>query len=97
LNASYVIVRHNTRTYLSAGVVEVVKGKQNAETALKKFQESQDSADHHDGWRYFIEKTDLTAGMDPAEATDVRQADLELRESKAQETEAFTARRETPR
>jgi hypothetical protein len=62
-------------------VVEVIKGLQNAETALGKFKDSQTSADYHEGWRYFFEKTDLKAGMDPAQATDLRQADLEKRES----------------
>lgn len=80
--ASYVIVRHNIRTYRSAGVVQVIKGRQNAETALRKLEDCQSSADHHEGWRYFFEKTDLKAGMDPAEATHLRQADLEIRESK---------------
>jgi hypothetical protein len=64
-------------------VIAVVRGKQKAETTLKTFQEAQNSSDHHEGWRYFLEKTELTAGTDPAEATKQRQADLELRESKA--------------
>jgi hypothetical protein len=50
---------------------------------LKKFEHSQASADRHEGWRYFIEKTDLKPGMDPAQATRRRQTDLEVRESKA--------------
>ena len=62
-------------------MVGVLKGRQNAETGLKKFEAGQSSSDHHEGWRYFIEKTDLKAGMDPAEATVMRQADLESRES----------------
>jgi hypothetical protein len=78
---SFVIIRHNIRTYRSAGVVEVVKGRQNAETALTKFRTCQSSADYHEGWRYFFEKTGLKAGMDPAQATALRQADLESRES----------------
>jgi hypothetical protein len=85
LSASYAIIRHNVRTYRSAGVVEVVRGKQNAEAALKKFEASQDSPDRHEGWRYFLEKTELKSGTDPTEATDLRQADLEKRESKALE------------
>jgi hypothetical protein len=65
-----------------------VKGKQNAKLQLKKFEDAQDSSDRHEGWRYFIEKTDLKAGTDPAEATLHRQAELEGRESKAlQETD----------
>ena len=87
LSASYAIIRHNVRTYRSGGVVEVVKGKQLAELALQKLQACQDSSDHYEGWRYFIEKTDQKPGMDPTQATQRRQEELEVRESKAmQET-----------
>src|SRR5579859_5238218 len=81
LTASYAIIRHNVRTYRSAGVVAVIRGKQNAESELKNFQDSQGSADRHEGWRYFIEKTDQKAGTDPTEATHRRQEELEARES----------------
>jgi hypothetical protein len=64
-------------------VIAVVRGKPRAESTLKAFQESQSSVDHHEGWRYFFEKTSVAAGTDPAEATKLRQAELELRESKA--------------
>jgi hypothetical protein len=80
----YAIIRHNVRTYQSAGVIEVIKGKQNAEAALKKFEVNQGSSDRHEGWRYFIEKTEMKAGTDPSEATSRRQADLDNRETKAQ-------------
>jgi hypothetical protein len=83
LTGSYAIIRHNVRTYRSAGVVAVVKGKENAESELKNFEDSQGSSDRHEGWRYFIEKTHLKAGTDPTEATQRRQAELEVRESKA--------------
>jgi len=83
LTASYAIIRHNIRTYQSAGVLAVVRGKHSAESELKKFEDSQDSSDRHEGWRYFIEKTNLKAGTDPAEATQRRQAELDGRESKA--------------
>jgi len=83
LTSSYAIIRHNIRTYRSAGVLAVVKGRHNAESELKKFEDSQDPSDRHEGWRYFIEKTDLKAGTDPTEATQRRQAELEGRESKA--------------
>jgi hypothetical protein len=87
LNASYAIIRHNIRTYRSAGVVEVVKGKQHAEATLRVLETCQDSSDHFEGWRYFIEKTDQKPGIDPIEATRRRQEALEVRESKAmQET-----------
>jgi len=83
LKASYVVIRHNVRTYESAGVVEVVKGRANAESTLKKFEGEQSPSDRHAGWRYFLEKSSLKAGTDPAEATELRQAELESRESKA--------------
>jgi hypothetical protein len=87
-SASYAIIRHNVRTYQSAGVIAVIKGKQNAELQMKKLEDAQDSSDRHEGWRYLIDKTDLKAGTDPAEATQHRQDELEARELKAQrETE----------
>ena len=61
----------------------MIRGKQNAESELKNFEASQGSSQRHEGWRYFIEKTDLKAGIDPAEATLQRQSQLEVRESKA--------------
>jgi hypothetical protein len=85
LNGSYAIILHNVRTYRSAGVVVVVRGKSNAESELKKLEDSQLPPDRHEGWRYFIEKTDQKAGTDPTEATHRRQAELEVRESKALE------------
>jgi len=44
----------------------------------------QSPADRHEGWRYFFEKTELKAGMNPTEATKLRQEHLEDRESKEQ-------------
>jgi hypothetical protein len=90
LKASYVVIRHNVRTYESAGVVEVVKGRTNAESVLKRFEEQQASSDRHEGWRYFLEKTTLKAGTNPAQATELRQAELESRESKATQDNAST-------
>jgi len=81
--ASYAIIRYNIRTYQSAGVLAVVRGKYIAESEMRKLQDSQDSSDRHEGWRYFIEKSNLKAGTDPAEATQRRQAELDGRESKA--------------
>jgi hypothetical protein len=80
--ASYAIILHNIRTYQSGGVLAVVRGKKSAASKLRNFEDSQDSSDRHEGWRYFMEKTDLQAGMDPIEATQHRQAELERRESK---------------
>ena len=81
--ASYAIIRHNIRTYESGGVVLVVKGRENADIRVKHFETGQSSEDRHAGWRYFIEKSDLKAGMDPAEATNLRQMKLEMSESQA--------------
>ena len=81
--SSYAIIRHNIRTYESGGVVLVVKGRDNADIRVKHFETGQSSEDRHAGWRYFVEKSDLKAGMDPAEATNLRQMKLEMRESQA--------------
>jgi hypothetical protein len=79
------------RLYQSDGVLLIVSGKSAADLEVKRFEECQHSSDRHEGWRYFIDKTDLKAGTDPAEATQHRQAELEKRESKAlQESECGT-------
>jgi hypothetical protein len=71
---------------------------QRAESELKKFEDSQDSTDRHEGWRYFLEKTDLEPGTDPVEATQRRQAELERRESNAlRETKTRTFPAPNPR
>ena len=80
---SFAVIRYNLRTYVSGGVVAIIKGKSNAEMTLKSLEGQQSSEDRHEGWRYFLEKTDLKAGMDPQEATSLRQVNLELRESQA--------------
>lgn len=95
---SYSIIRYNNRTYQSAGVMVVVRGRKIADSELKRFEECQDSSDRHEGWRYFIEKTSLKAGTHPTEATQHRQAELEARESKAmQENETPIRRSPNPR
>ncbi len=67
----------------------MVKGKELAKSALQKLEACQDSSDHHEGWRYFIEKTEQKPGVDPVEATRRRQEELDTRESKAmQETKS---------
>lgn len=80
---SFAVIRYNIRTYESGGVMAVIRGKESSETILKQFEQSQSSEDRHIGWRYFLEKTDLRAGMDPVEATNLRQSRLEIRESQA--------------
>jgi hypothetical protein len=83
--ASYAIIRHNVRTYVSDGVVAVVRGKEAAEATVKNFEEGQSSEDRWTGWRYFVEKTEIKPGTDPEQATNLRQNELESRESKALE------------
>jgi hypothetical protein len=63
VSGSYTILRHSIRTYRSAGVVEVVKGKQLAKSILQKLEACQDSPGHDEGWRHFIEKTDQKPGI----------------------------------
>ena len=93
-SASYAIICYNVRTYQSAGIVQVIKGLHNAETTVKKFQDSQRPQDHCEGWRYIFERTGLKAGMNPAEATRLRQQELDMRESKAiQAIDGATIRR----
>jgi hypothetical protein len=82
-NASFAIIRYNARTYESGGVMAVVKGREQAQAIVTQFERSQTGEDRHIGWRYFMEKTDLRAGMDPAEATNLRQSRLEMRESES--------------
>lgn len=82
---SYAIIRHNVRTYESGGVVQVIRGKGNAEITVKQYEDSQSSEDRHAGWRYFPEKTEIKPGTSPVEATHRRQTELETRERKAQE------------
>jgi hypothetical protein len=95
---SYAIIRYNSRTYESDGVLVVVRGKETADSELKRLEKCQDSSDRNEGWRYFIDKTDLKAGTDPAEATQHRQAELEARESKAlQEIEPTSGSQNHPR
>src|SRR5258708_39048655 len=91
------VTRHNVRTYESGGVVDVIRGRQSAETTMKQFEGGQSSEDRQAGWRYFLEKTTLRVGTNAAEATRLRQSDLEVRESKALEdaSKALLARNPT--
>jgi hypothetical protein len=82
--ACFALIRHNIRTYESAGVVAVIEGQDNAKLEIEHFEAHQSTEDRHAGWRYFMEKTRLKAGMSPQKATHLRQMDLEARESQAQ-------------
>jgi len=79
-NSSFAIIRYNARTYEGGGVAAVVKGRDTAEATLKQIERCQDSADHDAGWRYFLEKSDLKPGMDPQEATNLRQARFDMQD-----------------
>jgi hypothetical protein len=79
---SYAVVRYNFRTYAAGGVLAVVKGRENGEKLIKQYEACQSAADRQEGWRCFLERTDMKPGLDPQEATDLRQSTLELRESR---------------
>jgi hypothetical protein len=54
-----------------------------AEHLLRDYEFGQSEQDRHNGWRYFLEETDLVPGMSADEATKLRQARLERRESES--------------
>jgi hypothetical protein len=80
---SFAIIRFNEKTYVSGGVMAVIKGTESAQRALNDFEWCQDQEDRSSGWRYFLEETDLQPGTDPAKATRLRQLQLDLHESQA--------------
>ena len=84
--APHAVIRYNVRTYQSGGVVAVMAGRVSADLTISELEKSQTSDDRQTGWRYFAEKSDLKVGMDPREATQLRQARLEVRESEAPAT-----------
>src|SRR5438874_2927621 len=81
LKSSFAIICFNSRTYESGGVMAVVKAHAAAEHLLRDYEFGQSEQARHNGWRYFLEETDLVPGMNPDEATKLRQARLERRES----------------
>ncbi len=81
LKSSFAIICFNSRTYESGGIMAVVKAHAAAEHLLRDYEFGQSEQDRHNGWRYFLEETDLVPGMNPDEATKLRQARLERRES----------------
>jgi hypothetical protein len=80
---SFAIIRFNEKTYISGGVMAVVKGTESAQRTLNDFEWCQSQEDRSSGWRYFLEETDLQPGIDPAKATKLRQLRLDLQESQA--------------
>jgi len=86
LKSSFAIVCFNSRTYESGGVMAVVKAHTAAEHLLRDYEFGQSDQDRHNGWRYFLEETDLVPGMSADEATKLRQATLEGRESESWHT-----------
>jgi hypothetical protein len=79
--SSFAVVRFNKRTYQSGGVVAVIKGVNAAKKILKEFDSCRTEASRMEGWCYFLEKTDLEPGMDPAKATQLRQVRFDRQES----------------
>jgi hypothetical protein len=78
---SYTIVSFNQRTYVSGGVVCVVRDRRTAEQLAQNFKAGQSETDRLAGWRYFIEESDLKPGMDRNEATRIRQLRFDLQDS----------------
>ncbi len=83
LKSSFAIIRFNSRTYASGGVMAVLKAHSAAENLMRDYEFGQSEEDRCNGWRYFLEETDLAPGMNADEATSLRQARLERRESGA--------------
>ena len=79
--ACFAIIRFNTRSYESGGVMEIVRGRQNATLAIQRLHEAQSKEDWALGWRYFAEMSDFKPGTDPAKATLLRQGSMDARES----------------
>jgi hypothetical protein len=80
---SFAIIRFNEKTYISGGVMAVVKGTESAQKTLNDYEWCQSQEDRSSGWRYFMEETDLQPGTDPSKATKLRQLRLDLQESQA--------------
>jgi hypothetical protein len=80
---SFAVIRFNEKTYMSGGVMAVVKGSESGQRALNDFEWCQTQEDRSAGWRYFLEETDLQPGIDPEKATKLRQLRLDLQESQA--------------
>ncbi len=81
---AFAVIRFNFLTYAAGGVMAIVKGRVHALATITQFESAQSPEDRQAGWRYFLEKTDLKPGMDPAQATSMRQMRLDVRESQAQ-------------
>jgi hypothetical protein len=79
--SNFAVVRYDFRTYAAGGVMAVVKGRANALTMITQFEAGQSAEDRQEGWRYFLEKTDLKSGMNPEQATNERQSRMDVRES----------------
>ena len=82
--AAFAVVCYNVRTYASGGVVAVVKGRENGENIIKQYEAAQSATERQEGWRCFLERTEMKPGIDPKEATHQRQNSLDLREAENQ-------------
>ena len=80
---AFAIIRFNFLTYAAGGVMAIIKGRVAALATITHFESAQSAEDRQAGWRYFLEKTDLKPGMDPTQATNMRQMSLDVRESQA--------------
>jgi hypothetical protein len=78
--SSFAIVMFNEHTYLPGKVVAVVKRMTAAQKILAECILCQTPENRREGWRYFLEKSDLEPGMDPTKATQVRQVRSDVRD-----------------
>jgi hypothetical protein len=58
----------------------VVKAQTAAEHLMRDYELGQSEEDRYNGWRYFLEESELAPGMNADEATKLRQVQLERRE-----------------
>lgn len=58
---SFAVVRFNSRSYQSGGVVAVIEGTNAAERALNDFNSCQSEEGRRAGWMYFLEKNRFKA------------------------------------
>src|SRR5207245_10417510 len=79
LRSSFAIIRFNSRTYESCGVMAVLKAHTAAEHLMGDYEFGQSEEDRYNGWRYFLEETDLAPGMNADEATELRAVRLDGR------------------
>src|SRR2546427_13250360 len=83
LRSSFAIIRFNSRTYESGGVMAVLQAHAAAERLMGLYEFGQSEEDRYNGWRYFLEETHLAPGTNFDEGSKLRSVLLEGGESGA--------------